>query len=55
VFTQYENYTAEQLPDLWLPLEDDVWVYKSNLAGITPLNAFSGGLNPWEWYYVKSS
>lgn len=54
VFDQYEDYTAEQLPDLWLPLFDVVFVYKSDIAGIAPLNSFSGGLNPQDWYYVKS-
>ena len=53
VFFQYEDYTAEQLPWLWLPLESNVWVYKSNLAGFAPLNPVSGGLNPEVWYYTK--
>jgi peptide/nickel transport system substrate-binding protein len=53
-FYAYENYTAEQLPYLWLPLDDVVFVYKSNIAGIAPLNPISGGLNPEDWYYVKS-
>jgi peptide/nickel transport system substrate-binding protein len=52
-FFQYENYTAEQLPWLWLPLQSNVWVYKSNLAGFTPLNPLTGGLNPEVWYYTK--
>jgi peptide/nickel transport system substrate-binding protein len=53
-FFSYENFTAQQLPYLWLPLEDVVFVYKSDLAGFTPLNPVSGGLNPEDWYYVKS-
>jgi peptide/nickel transport system substrate-binding protein len=52
-FYQYEDYTAEQLPWLWLPLESNIWVYKSDLGGFTPLNPISGGLNPEVWYYVK--
>jgi peptide/nickel transport system substrate-binding protein len=52
-FYQYEDYTAEQLPWLWLPLESNIWVYKSNLGGFAPLNPISGGLNPEDWYYVK--
>jgi peptide/nickel transport system substrate-binding protein len=52
-FYQYENYTAEQLPWLWLPLGSNIWVYKSNLGGFTPLNPISGGLNPEDWYYAK--
>jgi len=52
-FFQYEDYTAEQLPWLWLPLQSNVWVYKSNLAGFVPLNPISGGLNPEVWSYTK--
>jgi peptide/nickel transport system substrate-binding protein len=52
-FYQYEDYTAEQLPWLWLPLESNIFVYKSNLAGFAPLNPVSGGLNPEVWYYTK--
>jgi peptide/nickel transport system substrate-binding protein len=52
-FYQYEDYTAEQLPWLWLPLETNIWVYKSNLGGFVPLNPVSGGLNPEDWYYTK--
>lgn len=53
-FYAYEDYTARQLPFLWLPLRTALRVYKKNLAGITPLNPFSGGLNPEIWHYVKS-
>jgi len=52
-FFAYENYAAEQLPLLWLPAESQVFVYKSNLAGVTPLNPFSGLYNPEVWYYTK--
>jgi peptide/nickel transport system substrate-binding protein len=52
-FYAYEDYTAEQLPFLWLPLRTVLLVYKKNLAGIAPLNPFSGGLNPEVWHYVK--
>jgi peptide/nickel transport system substrate-binding protein len=52
-FYQYEDYTAEQLPWLWLPLQSNVWVYKSNLAGFAPLNPETGGLNPEAWYFTK--
>ncbi len=54
-FYAYEHYAARQLPWLWLPDESNVFVYKSNLAGVTPLNPFSGTLNPEVWYYTKSS
>jgi len=43
------------LPWLWLPDESNVFIYKSSLAGITPLNPFSGTLNPEVWCYTKSS
>jgi peptide/nickel transport system substrate-binding protein len=52
-FFAYENYAAEQLPLLWLPNEAAVFVYKSNLAGVTPANPFSGLYNPEVWYYTK--
>ncbi len=53
-FSAYENYTAQQLPWLWLPLPYYIWVYKNNLAGITPTDPFQESLNPESWYYVKS-
>ena len=52
-FYAYEDYCAKQLPLLWLPNPSYVFVYKSNLAGVTPLNPFSGTLNPEVWYYTK--
>jgi peptide/nickel transport system substrate-binding protein len=52
-FFAYENYTAQQLPWLWLPNQDSVFVYKSNLAGFTPASPFDFTLNPEVWYYVK--
>ncbi len=53
-FYAYEDYAAKQLPLLWLPNASFVFVYKKNLAGVTPLNPFSGLLNPEVWYYTKS-
>jgi peptide/nickel transport system substrate-binding protein len=50
-FYTYEDYAAEQLPWLWLPNPAFVQVYKTNLHGFTPLNPFSGTLNPEVWYY----
>jgi peptide/nickel transport system substrate-binding protein len=50
-FFNYEDYAARQLPWLWLPLRAGILVYKSSLKGITPLNPFSGGLNPEVWHY----
>jgi peptide/nickel transport system substrate-binding protein len=52
-FYAYENYTAQQLPVLWLPQPSNLFVYKKNLAGITPWNPFSGTLNPEVWYFTK--
>jgi peptide/nickel transport system substrate-binding protein len=54
-FAAYENYAAEQLPWLWIPLPYYIWVYKKNLAGITPTDPFQESLNPESWYYVKSA
>jgi peptide/nickel transport system substrate-binding protein len=50
-FYTYEDYAARQLPWLWLPNQAFVQVYKSNLHGFTPLNPFSGTLNPEVWYF----
>ncbi len=52
-FFAYEDYTARQLPYLWLPNPSNLFVYKKNLAGITPWNPFSGTYNPEVWYYTK--
>ena len=52
-FYAYEDFAARQLPLLWLPNESYVFVYKSNLAGVTPLNPFSGTINPEVWYFTK--
>jgi peptide/nickel transport system substrate-binding protein len=50
-FLQYENFTAEQLPQLWVPDQDMILVYKSDLGGFAPFNPFSGGINAEDWYY----
>jgi peptide/nickel transport system substrate-binding protein len=52
-FFAYEDYTAQQLPWLWLPNQSSVFVYKSNLAGFAPASPFDFTLNPEVWYYVK--
>jgi peptide/nickel transport system substrate-binding protein len=52
-FGTYENFTAEQLPFLWLPNPSMLFVYKKNLAGVSPCNPFSCQLNPEVWSYVK--
>jgi peptide/nickel transport system substrate-binding protein len=52
-FYQYEDYTAEQLPWLWIPLRSNILVYKSSLGGFAPLNPMSGGENPEDWNYTK--
>lgn len=54
-FYSYEDYTAEQLPYLWLPLRNEVLVYKSDIAGIAPVNSADVGNNSQDWYYVKQS
>jgi peptide/nickel transport system substrate-binding protein len=52
-FYACEDYTAEQLPWLWVPLASNIQVHKSNLVGYAPLNPFTGGLNPEDWNYTK--
>jgi peptide/nickel transport system substrate-binding protein len=52
-FYQYEDFAAEQLPVLWLPQPDNLQVYKSDIGGLAPMNPFTGGINPQDWYYVK--
>jgi peptide/nickel transport system substrate-binding protein len=52
-FAQYENYAAEQLPNLWMPLTEIVNAYKSTIGGIQPGNPFSGTIDPELWYYTK--
>jgi peptide/nickel transport system substrate-binding protein len=53
IFAQYENYAAEQLPNLWMPNQDVVNAYKSNIGGIEPDNPFSGATDPEIWYFTK--
>jgi peptide/nickel transport system substrate-binding protein len=52
-FYQYEDYTAQQLPVLWVPLNQHIVMYKSNLGGFGPLNSFSGR-NTEELWWIKS-
>lgn len=52
-FFSYEDYTARQLPQLWMPENAKIVVYRNNLAGVAPLNPFSGAENAQDWYYVK--
>jgi peptide/nickel transport system substrate-binding protein len=52
-FFTYEDYAAKQLPWLWIPNSDYIFVYRSNLAGFAPLNPFSGSNNPQDWYYTS--
>ncbi|MGH3289118.1 MAG: hypothetical protein ACRDPD_31335, partial [Streptosporangiaceae bacterium] len=52
-FYAYEDYTAEQLPWLWLPDPSFVVAYKNNLAGFIPSSPFDFLLNPELWYFVK--
>jgi peptide/nickel transport system substrate-binding protein len=50
-FFSYEDYAAKQLPWLWIPNSDYIFVYRSNLGGFAPLNPFSGSNNTQDWYY----
>lgn len=57
VYYKYEDYIAEQLPWLWMPIPSGrgfagLFVYKANLAGIAPVNAFNIA-DPENWYYTK--
>lgn len=52
-FFSYEDYAARQLPWLWIPDSDYIFVYRSNIAGFAPLNPFSGSNNTQDWYYTS--
>ena len=51
VFDTYANYTATQLPALWLPFGEAVVAVKNNLHGVAqnPLGMFL----PEYWYFTK--
>jgi peptide/nickel transport system substrate-binding protein len=51
-FFAYEDFAARELPWLWLPMRDEILVYRTKLQGVAPLNPFSGGLNPEVWYFT---
>ena len=49
----YQNYIAEQLPNIWQPNADyELSEVANNLRGVAPQNPFSN-LFPEYWYYVK--
>jgi peptide/nickel transport system substrate-binding protein len=52
-FFNYEDYVARQLPWLWLPLRENIEVYKSNLGGFVPLNPFSFDLDFEVWHFTQ--
>ncbi|HEY1623062.1 MAG TPA: ABC transporter substrate-binding protein [Streptosporangiaceae bacterium] len=52
-FSQYEDYAAQQLPQLYLPDPDELFAYKSSLAGVQPSNPFSADNDPENWYFTK--
>ncbi|MEZ0069481.1 peptide/nickel transport system substrate-binding protein [Streptacidiphilus sp. MAP12-20] len=52
-FIDYEDYAAQQLPWLWLPLREGIMVYRTKLQGVVPLNPFSGGQNFEDWAYTS--
>jgi peptide/nickel transport system substrate-binding protein len=52
-FTQYEDYAAQQLPWLWLPLREGLLVYRTKLQGVVPLNPFSAGQDYEDWAYTS--
>ncbi|WP_160311097.1 ABC transporter substrate-binding protein [Streptacidiphilus anmyonensis] len=53
VFSQYEDYAAQQLPWLWLPLREGILVYRTKLQGVVPLNPFSAGQDFEDWAYTS--
>ena len=52
-FTEYEDYAAQQLPWLWLPLREGILVYRTKLQGVVPLNPFSAGNDFEDWGYTS--
>jgi len=52
-FFSYEDYVARQLPWLWLPLRENLVVYKSSLGGFAPTNPFSEDLDFEVWHFNK--
>ena len=54
-FFAYEDYTAEQLPWLWVPPPaNDPGVQVAQPGGLRAAeSAFTGGLNPEDWYYTS--
>ena len=52
-FTEYEDYAAQQLPWLWLPLRESLLVYRKNLQGVVPLNPFSAAQDFEDWGYTS--
>jgi peptide/nickel transport system substrate-binding protein len=52
-FLQYEDYTARQLPMLFVPVRGAIELYRSNVHGVTPLNSFSGINTEETWYLTK--
>jgi len=52
-FATYENFAADQLPQLYLPDPDYINAYKSDLVGVQPSNPFSADNDPEVWYFTK--
>jgi peptide/nickel transport system substrate-binding protein len=52
-FYNYENYVAQQLPFLWMPLREGIELYKSNIAKVSPMNSFTPAQNFSDWYLTK--
>jgi len=48
----YENYLAKQLPVLWTPKPESLWVIRSSLKGTHPEDPL-GSLYPEDWYWGK--
>jgi peptide/nickel transport system substrate-binding protein len=52
-FTQYENYAAEQLPQLWLPDPSGLIAYPATLGGLVPMNPFAAINDTEAFYFTK--
>jgi len=51
-FHEYENLVSQQLPDLWLPVEDGVTAAAKNLRG-PGIGAEFNSFTPNWWYFVR--
>jgi peptide/nickel transport system substrate-binding protein len=53
IIEQWENYSAQQLPVFYLPLNTVAWAYPSSLGGFDKINPLNAGQDSQNWYYTK--